>query len=155
MTRRWVAAAGLAAGVLVSATPAAAQHRTFGVRAGVSAEPEQFFFGGHVETKPVLDRLTFKPSAELGIGNDVTLLALNVEFAYQIPIEDQPFKLYIGGGPAANIYSVDGPGSSDGGVRGGFNFFVGVQHNKGLFLELKVGAVDSPSLKFMIGYVLK
>jgi hypothetical protein len=143
--------------ILLWAAPASAQNLQnlkFGVRAGVSAEPEQFFFGGHAETRPLLDHLTFKPSVELGIGDNATLLALNVEFAYHIPIEQQPFDLYIGGGPAANIYSFDGPGD-DGGVRGGFNFFVGVEHRKGLFLELKVGAVDSPSLKFMVGYVFK
>lgn len=154
MTRRWLAAGG----VLVAlwwAVPAAAQDLRFGVRAGVSAEPQQFFFGGHVETKPLLDHLTFKPSAEIGVGDNATLVALNVEFAYHIPIEKQPFELYVGAGPAANVYSFDSPGDQADGVRGGFNFFVGLEHKKGLFLELKVGAGDSPSVKFTVGYTLK
>jgi hypothetical protein len=139
------------------AAPAAAQDRMkYGVRAGVSAEPEQFFFGGHYETRPLLERLTFKPSVEIGVGDGATLVALNLEFAYRIPVDNQPFALYIGAGPAANIYSInDGPGDGGDGVHGGFNFFVGLQHNKGLFTELKVGAVDSPSLKFMVGYAFR
>lgn len=157
MTRRWAAVLVGVASVTLWAAPAAAQQLKYGVRAGVSAEPQQFFFGGHVETRPLLERLTFKPSAEIGIGDGTTLIALNVEFAYRIPIERQPFALYIGAGPAANIYSIrgDSPGGGLDGVHGGFNFFVGLQHDKGLFMELKVGALDSPSLKFTVGYSLK
>ena len=40
----------------------------------------------------------------------------------------------------------------DDGVGGGFNMLVGVQHAGGLFSELKVGALDSPTLKFTVGY---
>ena len=42
----------LMASLLLFATPANAQ--TFGVRAGASADPDQFFFGGHYETKPLM-----------------------------------------------------------------------------------------------------
>ena len=154
MTRRWLAVVGVLSAAFWAA-PAAAQNLKYGVRAGVSAEPEQFFFGGHVETKPLLDHLTFKPSVEVGIGDNATLVALNVEFAYHIPIEKQPFGLYIGGGPAANVFSIDAGSDNADGVRGGFNFFVGLEHTKGLFLELKVGAGDSPSVKFTVGYTLK
>jgi hypothetical protein len=158
MTRRWAAVMVGIMTVSMWAAPAAAQERMkYGVRAGVSAEPEQFFFGGHFETRPLLERLTFKPSVEIGVGDGATLVALNLEFAYRIPIEQQPFALYIGAGPAANIYSLNGdtPGAGGDGVHGGFNFFVGLQHDKGLSIELKVGAVDSPSLKFMVGYSFK
>jgi hypothetical protein len=151
MTRRWTVVMGTVLAALLLASPAAAQGRNFGVRAGVSADPDQFFFGGHYETKPLLKHLTFKPSVEIGIGDDTTLIALNVEFAYRIPIENQPFWLYVGGGPAANIFSQEG----DDHVGGGFNFFVGLQHTKGLFTEFKVGVGDSASLKFMVGYAFK
>ena len=38
---------------------------------------------------------------------------------------------------------------------GGFNVGVGVQHRRGLFAEFKVGAIDSPEVKFMVGYAFK
>lgn len=140
--------------MLCVSAPAAAQ--TFGVRAGVSGEPDQFFFGGHVETSPIIEHLTFRPNVEIGVGDHVTLVALNVEFAYWIPIENTAWSLYFGGGPAANIYSFDNHGRGDGSdVEGGFNILVGVQHRRGLFTELKVGTIDSPDIKFTVGYVFK
>jgi len=143
-------------GLLVS-SPAFAQTHA-GVRAGVSGDPTQFFFGGHIETAPLLENFTFRPNAEIGVGDGATLLAFNFEFAYKIAVKRQPFHAYIGGGPALVIASGPTPvhhsnGNSD--VGGGFNILVGVQHKKGLFAEFKVGMIDSPSVKFAVGYVFK
>jgi hypothetical protein len=55
--------------LLAVAAPAAAQWEP-GVRAGVSADPDQFYFGGHVETRPLIDRLSFRPNVEVGFGDD-------------------------------------------------------------------------------------
>lgn len=139
--------------VATGAAPAYAQNQ-FGIRAGVSADPEQFFFGGHFETRPLIDRLTFRPNVEIGIGDDLTLVALNIEFVYSVPIRNHPWRVYFGGGPAANIYSRhdDGGNDDDGDVEGGFNLLVGLQHRQGLFTEFKVGMIDSPSVKFTVGY---
>src|SRR5215204_4678957 len=87
----------------ICAAPAVAQPHA-GIRAGVSADPDQFFFGGHVETRPLIERLTFRPNAEIGIGDNATLVALNVEFAYWLT-RNRPWSVYVGAGPAVNIYS--------------------------------------------------
>ena len=138
--------------VFALAGSAAAQ--SVGVRAGVSGDPDQFFFGGHLETQPIAERLTFRPNLEVGVGDDVTLVAANLELKYTIPLEDRPWSLYVGGGPAVNFYSARG-NNGDGEVGGGFNVLVGAQHSGGLFGELKIGAVDSPDVKLMIGYVIR
>lgn len=142
--------------IVAFAAPAYAQTQ-FGVRAGVSADPDQFFFGAHFETEPLLERLTFRPNVEIGIGDDLTLIALNIEFVYSIPLDNAPWRVYFGGGPAANIYSHDDDNGrgDDEGVEGGFNVLVGLQHRRGLFTELKVGALDSPSVKFTVGYAFR
>ena len=139
----------LVASLLLLATPANAQ--TFGVRAGASADPDQFFFGGHYETKPLMKNLTFRPNIEVGVGDDVTLVAFNIEFAYWIDLNNKPWKVYLGGGPAANLY--DQNDETD--LQGGFNLMVGAQHRGGLFVEFKVGLIDSPDVKFAVGYVFK
>ena len=72
---------------------------------GVSGDPDQFFFGAHVETAPIIDHLTFRPNAEIGFGDDETLFAFNFEFAYWIPLKNQPWRVYLGGGPALVIRS--------------------------------------------------
>jgi hypothetical protein len=133
--------------VLFTAAAAQAQVRP-GIRAGVSAEPDQFFFGGHIETRPLVDQLTFRPNVEVGVGGETTVVALNIEFVYSVPLQKEPWRVYFGAGPAANIMS----SNRDDGVGGGFNMLVGVQHAGGLFTELKVGALDSPTLKFTVGY---
>jgi hypothetical protein len=51
-----------------------------------------------------------------------------------------------------NFYNFDGGGSE---TEGGFNILLGVQHTRGLFFELKVGAGDSPDLKFGVGYTFR
>ena len=138
------------------ATSSAAQEQV-GIRAGVSGDPDQFVFGGHIETSPLLDRLVFRPNAEIGIGSNRILIALNLEFAYKIPIEGNPWTAYVGAGPALNILNF----SDDDGRRrgrdgteaeGGFNILLGVEHDEGLFTEFKIGASDSPDLKFIVGY---
>jgi hypothetical protein len=139
----------LVASLLLFATPANAQ--TFGVRAGASADPDQFFFGGHYETKPLMKNLTFRPNIEVGVGDDVTLVAFNIEFAYWIDLNNKPWKVYLGGGPAAILSDKDD--NTD--FNGGFNLMVGAQHRGGLFGEFKVGLIDSPDVKFTVGYVFK
>ena len=141
--------ATLVASLLLFATPANAQ--TFGVRAGASADPDQFFFGGHYETKPLMKNLTFRPNIEVGVGDDVTLVAFNIEFAYWIDLKNKPWKVYLGGGPAAILSDKDD--NTD--FNGGFNLMVGAQHRGGLFGEFKVGLIDSPDVKFTVGYVFK
>ena len=128
------------------AAPAAAQ-MTYGVRAGVSAEPDQFYFGGHFETRPLVEHLHFRPNVEIGIGNDVTLVGINFELAYKFQTS-KPWHPYALGGPALNIIHQNG----DSEAQGGFNFGVGVEHRGGLFGEVKVGVIDSASFKFGIGY---
>jgi hypothetical protein len=140
---------GVLAVLLVTTAPAWAQEGA-GVRAGVSGAPDQFFFGGHIETGPVADHVTFRPNVEVGVGDNFTLLAINMEFVYHVPIRRQPWWFYFGGGPAAIISSVRGGGGSN--VGGGFNLLLGLQARRGLFTELKVGFIDSPQVRFTVGY---
>ena len=138
--------------LLLCAWPSVAQEQV-GVRAGISGDPDQFVFGGHIETAPLLERLVFRPNAEVGIGNDLVLIAINLEFAYKMPINNYYWTAYVGAGPALNIYSFDrGRGRDDTETEGGFNILIGAEHDGGLFAEFKVGASDGPDLKLMVGY---
>jgi hypothetical protein len=140
--------------LLVLASPAAAQ-TSGGVRAGVSGDPDQFVIGGHLETSPLVERLTFRPNLELGVGDDVTLVAFNFEFVYSFPLRDEPWRVYAGAGPALNLYSFDRGRNDDTSAEAGLNFLVGIQHSRGFFSEFKVGAIDSPDIKFVVGYAFR
>ncbi len=124
-----------------------------GVRVGLSIDPDQFYFGGHLERGPMVENLWFRPNLEIGIGSDRTLIGLNIEFAYWIPLQNSQLDFYVGAGPALNIFIFhDGPPGRDNVVEAGFNMLLGFAHDDGFFTELKVGALDSPDLKFGVGY---
>lgn len=137
----------LAAFLMLSTMAASAIAQTVGARAGVSVDPEQFYFGAHAETPPLADRLRFRPNVEIGLGNDITIAAFNVEFAYHFR-STEPWNVYAGGGPALNVIKRGRDTDADPGV----NVLLGVAHEDGLFAEFKVGALDSPRLKFGVGY---
>jgi hypothetical protein len=137
--------------MLVAASGSLMAQAGFGFRAGVTADPDQFHFGVHFVTNPLMKNFTFRPNLEVGIGSDVTTIAANFEFAYKIPIPKSPFAAYLGAGPALDIYRRND--STDTG--GGFNFLLGLEHKNGLFGEVKVGAIDSPEFKFTIGFTVR
>jgi hypothetical protein len=134
------------AAVWLFAQPAAAQN--LGVRAGASANPDQFYFGVHGDTGAIVEELHFRPNLEVGVGDDVTLVGVNFEFVYPFPIEDTDWNIYPGIGPALNIVNFNDNTESFGGI----NIVLGVEHRDGFFAEIKVGAIDSPDFKFGVGY---
>ena len=136
--------------VVVVASPAAAQAP--GIRGGVSVDPDQIYFGGHYETGPLVDRLHFKPNLEAGFGDDLVLVAFNFEFVYKFPRRGE-WGLYAGGGPAVNFISFDDLDDSE--TEAGFNVLIGVESARGLMFELKIGALDSPNLKFGVGWTFR
>lgn len=158
-TRALAIVAIAAFALLFGATaPALAQQPGFGVRAGVSADPDQFYFGAHYDTGPLFERLSFRPNVEVGVGNDQTTVAGNFEFVYWWPIRRHPWNIYAGGGPAVVFYDHGNPnhdehGNSD--VDPGFNILVGVAHHRGFFTEIKIGLIDSPEFKFGVGWAWK
>ena len=83
MTRFVTGLSFLLALLVVSTAPAAAQDG--GVRGGISVDPDQFYFGGHLETSALVDRLHFRPNVEVGFGDDIMLIAANMEFVYKFP----------------------------------------------------------------------
>lgn len=136
--------------VFVLTSQAAAQDG--GLRGGLTVDPDQFYFGGHLETPPLVDRLYFRPNVEVGFGDDLTLIAANMEFVYKFPSRGS-WRIYAGGGPALNVYMVDDADDSD--TDAGLNLLVGVESARGLFFEFKMGVVDSPDFKFGVGWTFR
>jgi hypothetical protein len=42
--------------------------------------------------------------------------------------------------------------SNDAEAGGGINFLFGLEHDNGFMGEIKIGVIDSPSVKFTFGY---
>lgn len=135
---------------VMAATPAYAQVDP-GVQAGISLDPDQVFFGGHIETTPLVERLRFRPGVDVGIGDDITAVAINLDFTYSFPGRG-PWVLYAGAGPSINFYDADNGGSA---TEGGFNFLIGARQTRGMFFEARIGVADSPDFKFAVGYTFR
>lgn len=121
------------------------------MRAGVSGSPDQFYLGAHVEAGPVAEMLWFRPNVELGVGSDRTVVSFNVEFVHRLALPRSDWRLYVGGGPALNVVRT----SRDTNPGGGLTILVGAEHQRGFFTELKAGLVDSPEIKFGVGYTFR
>ena len=149
-----VVVATFLAAIALMPSPAAAQDP--GVRVGASSDPDQFYFGGHLETGPLIDRLHFRPNVEIGFGDDLTLIGANMEFVYKFP-RRSGWGIYAGGGPALNVFIVDDDidDNDDSDTEAGLNLLVGVENASGLFFEFKFGVVDSPDFKFGVGWTFR
>ncbi len=79
-------------------------------------------------------------------------MAVNLEFVYRLPLPARRWEAYLGGGPGANFIRLSGGRHGSDGVEPGFTIVAGLAHRDGLFTEFKVGAMDSPSVKFAVGY---
>ncbi|MCL4811064.1 MAG: hypothetical protein KJ061_01200 [Vicinamibacteraceae bacterium] len=144
--------AGVALTALLLAPPAA-QAQGVGVQAGVSADPDQFVMGVHYESGFIADRVSFRPGVDIGLGNDITTLALNFDLLYTFATPRSAWSPFVGGGPAINVYNVDrGRGNDDSDVEPGLNFLAGVKHDEGFFAEVRFGAINSPDFKFVAGW---
>jgi hypothetical protein len=149
MRRRvWLCAIGLAAALMVPAAPAFAQV-TFGPRGGISGEPDQFFLGAHIESPDLGHRITFRPNAEVGFGSDLTLLTFNLELVHWMPLKNTKWQLYAGGGLGTNVWLDDDEKT----LYGVLNAVFGLQHDAGLFAEMKVGM--DPRVKITVGYSMR
>jgi hypothetical protein len=150
MTRFVTGLSFLLALSVVSAVPAHAQDA--GVRGGISIDPDQFYFGGHIETGALIDRLHFRPNVEVGFGDDIMLIGVNMEFVYKFPARSG-WNLYAGGGPALNIYTFEDTDDSE--TEAGLNILIGAEQSGGLMFEFKIGAIDSPDFKFGVGWTFR
>ncbi len=133
-------------------------YRGWGPRVGVSADPDQAYAGIHLDLGEFARNVRFQPNAELGIGDDAVLLALNVEAAYLFPVQ-QSWMPYAGGGFGVNFIDVDLPRNAQGDdddTDFGLSLLGGVQRTRSgapdIFVELKLGLSDSPDAKIAVGW---
>jgi hypothetical protein len=149
--RKWFSLMFLSAFMLAAGSAWA--QSGYGIRAGASSDPDQFYLGGHLDVKEIVERFWFRPNAEVGLGNNLTLFSLNGEFVYDMPLKSSTrWVPYVGGGPAFLIGSVSTPFGRVTDTGGGFNFVGGIRQRKGLMGELKIGAFDSPDFKMGLGW---
>lgn len=120
-----------------------------GLRAGLTSSPDQFHFGAHADLGPVLPPLRLVPSIEIGLGDDITLISFNGDLIYDFP--QSPFG--VGGELALQYWDNDWIGSdTELGLSVLGDYRLALNSGKVVLLEVKVGLMDAPDLKFTVGY---
>jgi hypothetical protein len=137
-----------------------------GVRAGSALDPELFLFGVHTSLGPFFHRdVLFRPNAEFAFGEVTTLIALNFEAVYRLPVTQRGsrWSAYIGGGPSFTFITQDfeREGEEDKDIdfddfdfNTGFNILTGVEFRRGVFFEVKTSIYSepAPTLRLILGY---
>ncbi len=147
---------------LVPATALAAEVVTTGIgpRVGFSSGPDQVVFGGHVVIGEVAPDITFDPSFEVGLGDNLTVLAFNFDLHYHFDTNTR-WRPYAGAGATISVVSYDSDtyGNRDSNTDAGGSLILGAgvptASGNRFFSELKLGLGDVPDLKFMVGWNFK
>jgi opacity protein-like surface antigen len=160
--------AGISAAILlasVSVNDSAAQDRNrlfgyhgFGPRVGLSIDPDQVFFGGHIDFGEAFPHVRFQPNIEFGFGDDITLIQADADFHYRFLDSWDVWNPYLGGGVGMAHWSFDSniEGVDDSSTEFQIHAVGGIEKyisSGKFFVESKIGVVDeSPDLKFLAGW---
>jgi hypothetical protein len=67
-----------------------------GFQGGFTIDPEQAFFGSHLETNELGYNVHFRPGIDGAFGNDLMLASINIDFVYKFNIGNA-WSVYQGG----------------------------------------------------------
>jgi opacity protein-like surface antigen len=131
----------------------------WGVRFGLSADPDQVYGGVHFNLGEFATNVRFRPTVEVGFGDDVILLQALAEVHYVFN-QVQVWKPYVGGGLGlayADVDDDDNDFDDDSDTELSLAGIGGVEtklrSGNGFMLELKVGFEDNdPDVKFGVGW---
>jgi hypothetical protein len=93
-----MAATLLALGGVVSADSLDVDQKSWGIRLGLAADPDQVLVGGHFLRTRIDRDLFLEPNAELGFGDDHTMFTVSAPVHYQFRRTDTGLLPYAGGG---------------------------------------------------------
>jgi hypothetical protein len=144
--------------VLPVAAGAAIYTESYGPRFGASVDPGQILLGGQLTLGEITPKLVFSPSGEIGLGDQQTNVAFNMDFDYRLSLQGSQWTPYVGGGIGIDFASFDNPAPfpDDSETNVGANFILGAgvptRSGSNFFTEMRLGIGDLPSLKLMAGW---
>ena len=146
--------------VLLSSLTAFANARPVGLygigpRLGMTVNPDQFHFGVHFDFGDISNNLMMQPNLEIGIGDNLTVVAPTFELDYRFRPDWGAWTPYLGGGIGPIFYSHEN-GNSNSEVAVYMQFGIGkgsaLNRSGHFFIEGKLGLADAPDFKGTIGW---
>jgi hypothetical protein len=138
--------------VVVSSARSSQPNRSFGVRAGFGIDPDQFVFGVQAVLGRTMKIARIAPSADIGLGDDVTVLAFNLDARLSLTPPGTATAFYCGIGPTIAVFD---PKKGGGDTEIGLSIAPGLRFPLGskqaYNAEVRFGIGDVPDLKIMVG----
>lgn len=129
--------------------------RGIGPRVGMTINPDQIHFGGHIDFGDLADNLMMLPNLEIGFGDNGTTIAPSFELDYRFRSDWGVWTPYLGGGAGPVFYSAKhGDSWSKLGVYLQFGVGKGSSRSESghFFVEGKLGLADAPDFKATVGW---
>lgn len=125
---------------------------SFGLRAGLGLDPDQFVIGAQTILGKFGKIARSAPSFDLGFGNDVTTYAANADLFF--PLVSPPSSnavIYLSAGPTLTHWSFNGFSDTEIGftIAPGLRFPMGTKNVYNL--ETRIGIGDIPDLRILFG----
>ncbi len=135
--------------ILVLASPVfAGVISAFGVRAGVSQNPDQFVIGGMLELGSALGPASLVPSVDFGFGDNTDLTAVNLDVRfYLFPLPQTGINFYGAAGPTAAFAN----SNSEVGLSLTAGAKIPMKGKNRYNVEARFGVGDIPDLKILLG----
>lgn len=140
---------------LALAAPVRAERPPLGLRAGYTSweSIHQFHFGGHAKLGDLFPNVALVPGLEVGMGDDVTVVTANGDLVYRVTeLSQAPWGPYAGGSLSFNFIDSDAGSDSDLGLSAVGGTTYALDNGNEVFVELRLGIMDSPGLKITAGY---
>ena len=142
-------------GIQASANTRPAGFRGIGPRLGMTANPDQFHFGGHIDFGDLSDNLMILTNLEIGVGDNLTTIAPSIALDYRIHPDWGPWTPYLRGGIGPIFYSPKN-GNDQSKLAVYLQFGIGkgslASQTGHFFIEGKLGLADAPDFKATIGW---
>lgn len=134
-----------------------------GPRVGLTFNPDQVHFGGHIDFGDVAENLMMMPNIEIGIGDNLTTISPSFELDYRFRSDWGAWTPYLGGGIGPVFYSYKDDYWHDNGHDNhatdlGLYMQFGIGRGSAgsqsghFFIEGKLGLVDAPDFKATVGW---
>ena len=160
MTLRLTVALILA--VLFACAPVSADIglRGWGVRVGVSDDPDQVLGGVHWDLGDFSPNWRFQPSVDAGGGDDIFSVSFNAMSAYYFDLDSSSVKPYAGGQVTASWFSYDDPPGNDDdddtevevGLAGVGGIELPLKNGNRFLAEIQVGFGDIADFRVFAGW---
>jgi hypothetical protein len=156
ITGRFMISVILCSGCLAGVALAEDIHyRGWGPRVGLATKPDQVIGGAHFDLGEFAPNVRFMPNAELGLGDDATVVSVTAPVHYiWRDLRNTNTMPYVGGGVTLAYVDTD---------RGGSDFEIGLKatggaqwrlkSGRGFLVELSLGLGDVHDVEVVAGWL--